>query len=315
MELSRVTRQADDVMEPDDYPSEIALALYTLFFGMACLYWETYLVDPWIVFTSLALIFKVVSGSLKEGEKYWPRIEDTPKYQTARLVFHGIIVAGIVTTCIFLFIPEWRDTWGTSADSTRQLPLAWRWSLLITSLLYGLSSLPSIMALSNEELWNEDNRNDKRMLSISVLKEIVQTGFLLPLIHGASDIVDDADDSEWRHIAASLVFTSAVIYFIVFWYVTRWNIARPLENMGIIATICRGCGMLIIYVVFIRRLHENNIITSMNFTSDKDNVAIAGAFVCLIASHLIKLFDFWRGSYTVAVLILVLLLMFISIDI
>ena len=133
--------------------------------------------------------------------------------------------------------------------------------------------------------------------------------------------VDDSNDSEWRAYAASLVFTLAVIYFVVFWYVTDWSPrtedASPLEDDRIISKICRACGMFIVYVVLIRRLHEDKALKLMEFVSVKDNMALVGGFLIILTAYVLRL----RRSFNIGVptpavisiLFVILFLMFISI--
>lgn len=297
--------------------------LYVLFLGISFIFWELRISTPWIVFSGLAVVCKLIAGSLKEGEVYWEEIErpdlNTARYSTARLVFHTLVILGVITSAIMLSIESDRTTWNNGS-----LPVRWKWAFLTTAILYGASAIPSVMALSNEKLWKA--REDqlqllryKRMLSISVVKEVITAGFLVPLIYGANDIVNDLDDSEWRAYAASLVFTNAVIYFVVFWYVTDWNVPNPLENNKIISRICRASGMFVVYVVIIRRLHVNKIITSMNLVSEKDNVALVGAFMLLFAGYAIRLKDFGLIHVPtlgiVSAVFLILFLLFISINI
>ena len=297
-------------------PDITVASLYILFLGFSFLYWQLEYSTPWIVFSTFALCAKVIVGSLKEGEIYWPRIEiDKTPYSTARLTFHVLIIIGITVSACLLFVGEDEQTWQNG-----ELPIRWKWSFLATALLYGLSSVPSIMALSNSKLWENDGLNrTKRMISISVIKEIVTAGFLVPLIYGATDIVNDNDDSEWRAYASSLVFTNAVIYFIVFWYVTDWNKSSPLEDDKVVSRICRACGMFAIYVVVIRRLHLNRVIMHMRFVSEKDNIALVGAFLFIGAGYLIRLKEHGVVHVpTVAIvssIFLILFLLFITINI
>lgn len=298
-------------------PDIAAAVLYVLFFGLSVIFWEMKESTPWILFSTLALCFKIATGSLKEGEIYWPRIEtSSTSYSTGRWVFHVLIIISIVTSTCLLFIEEDEQTWQGG-----EMPLRWKWSLLATALLYGLSSVPSILALSNGKLWSNDDQSMKfkRMISISVVKEVVTTGFLVPLIYGATDIVNDNDDSEWRAYASSLVFTNAVIYFIVFWYVTNWNKASPLEDDKIISRICRASGMFAIYVVVIRRLHEDRVISAMQFVSEKDNIALIGAFLFIFAGYAIRLKQNGLVQVPTAAIVssifLIVFLLFITINI
>ena len=317
-------------MEDPILPDQVASIAYIICFGLSCLFWALQLSTWWVLFSSGALLCIIAVGSLKEGELYWPKLNGEP-YRSPRVIFHVLIaVSVIVSTFLVLLSSDDIDTWNatntTSAGSmyNGSMPVSWKLSFLATAVLYGLSSVPTIMALSNKSLWDgsgDELNRIKRMLSLNVLKEIVVTSFLVPLIYGASDLVDDSNDSEWRAYAASLVFTLAVIYFVVFWYVTDWSPrtedASPLEDDRIISKICRACGMFIVYVVLIRRLHEDKALKLMEFVSVKDNMALVGGFLIILTAYVLRL----RRSFNIGVptpavisiLFVILFLMFISI--
>jgi hypothetical protein len=136
--------------------------------------------------------------------------------------------------------------------------------------------------------------------------------------------VNDGNDTEWRHLAASLVFTRAVVHFIIFWYVNKWDDENPLHNDDTVSSICKGVGMLILYIIVIRRLHENKLLTSMQFVGTEDNVAAVGAFLSLLAAYLIQLKNadgmpqifksILSTSGIIFVLVLVLVIMLIGIN-
>ena len=264
----------------------------------------------------MALLANVVTKSLKEGEVYWPKVKNSEVYSYSRFVFHCLIALAIFTTSIMLSIEEDRNTWEAGTVPTR-----WKWFFTSTAIVYGASAVPSVLALGNEALWEDtpESHRMKRMISINVVKEVITCGFLIPLIFGAADLVNDSNDADWRAYASSLVFTNAVVYFIVFWYVTEWPESRPLENDKVISRICRASGMFVIYVVLIRRLHQNEVITSMKFKSDRDNISLIGAFVLIFAGYAVKMKE--QGLINVptvgvvAGIFVILFILFITINI
>lgn len=296
--------------------------VYVIALALTALFWDAQSPTPFIIAAGVSLVLKVTVDSLTEGELYWPDTKAFDKYRTLRIDGHLLIVIGIVLSCIFFLIGEWRDEW-----NRRSVPHAWRIVLISTSAVYALTSVPAVMALTNSKLWSDKTDLDKdprRRISIVVVKEIITVGFAIPLILNLPDIINDGNDTEWRHLAASLVFTRAVVHFIIFWYVNKWDDENPLHNDDTVSSICKGVGMLILYIIVIRRLHENKLLTSMQFVGTEDNVAAVGAFLSLLAAYLIQLKNadgmpqifksILSTSGIIFVLVLVLVIMLIGIN-
>lgn len=295
--------------------------LFTGSLGLSLLFWATADPTTFIIFSFLSLVLQVGIDSLREGEEHWPVADKFQPYATMRMYGHIAIVLVAGLTAGFLLASDWQSEW-----SSGTIPVAWHWVLYILIAVTAFTTLPAILALTNARLWQDDRyTSNKRYISIVVIREIITVGFAVPLVYGLSDIVNDNDDTEWRHLAASLVFTRAVVHFIVFWYVNKWEAASPLEDSRTLSEICKGVGMLVIYTVIIRRLHENKLLTTMQFVSPKDNIALVGALLSLLVANLIHfapksetkkegvLNSLLSASGAVALLFFVVVIMFISI--
>jgi len=273
------------------------------------------------VFASLTILIKIVNDSVKEGTLCWPDKKESDNYRFYRAFGHTATAVSIVVLSFFIILDN--EEWNNKGIS-----VSWSLLMYITASIYGLALLPAILALSNSSIWMS-NLRQKQRLSVVVVKEIITLGFSLPLIVNLKDIVDDSDDSEWRHLAASLVFTWAVIHFVIFWYITNWNVDQPLENDVILSKISNGSGMLILYIVVIRRLHQNKLLTEMGFVSEKDSFATVGAVFSIFISYLIVVKNMacvknncapfcvstCSSAVIMSVLIVILILMLISVSI
>lgn len=257
---------------------------YVVALALTATSWSYSMVTPLLWTTAVALVLKVWKDSLEEGEKFWPVNKAFDRFREMRMYAH-VATAVLVAVALVLFqIEAYKTEW-----SSRTVPTAWRVILYSIAAVYGASTVPSLLALTQDKLWGAV-LNKKQRISILVIRELITVGFAIPLIYNIVDIVDNGDDSEWRHLAASLVFTRAVIYFIIFWYIVPdWGADSPLENDKILSEICRGSGMLILYVVVIRRLHENRLLTDMGFVSERDTVASIIGFLSLLSGYLILL--------------------------
>ena len=294
---------------------------FTTVFALTFVFWQTVSSGPFVLAVGVTIMVKIILESIREGELFWPDEVKFNSYVTARMYGHVIIITSVGVATAFFFVENWKEEWQNGS-----VPRAWHAALYVALALYALTILPSIMALSNSKLWTDSRTNDsRRRISIVVIKEIVTVGFAIPLVYGMSDIIDDGNDTEWRHIAASLVFTRAVIHFIIFWYVNKWDPDSPLENDSTLASICEGVGMLIIYIVVIRRLHENKLLTTMQFVTAKDVASIVAAFLSLYAANLIMVKNSkWVSKSCqemlstvgiISLLIVVVTIMFISINV
>lgn len=294
--------------------------LFTTAFALTFVFWQTVAYIPFIIASGTAAIIKIALESLREGEHFWPKADKYDRFVSARMYGHILLIVAVVVLTSLLTVGTWQDEW-----SQGTVPRAWNITLYVVLAVYVFTIMPSIVALSNSKLWSEKNNESRRRISILVILEVITAGFAFPLIYGLSDIIDDSNDTEWRHIAASLVFTRAVVHFIVFWYVNKWDPDAPLENDSTLGSICEGIGMLIIYVVVIRRLHENKLLTTMQWVTPKDIASIVAAFLCLYASNLILVKNSkWvskdcqktlSSAGIISLLVVIIVIMFISINV
>ena len=274
--------------------------------------WQEKLAEQWGI--SLIILFTLSTFSMEYFK--WltlPDFEDdlencnwfgiTPNGKLLSLLFRGLsLVLAILQILVFL---DTRNGFNTITSKVKLLDIHPYLNVTIPSdfnkftgfasaaaLLYAASGLILLITLCQcgaRLKNNKENNIHKTEILRWALHDIILGSIWLALSVEFHDLVDDLDDSNWRHLFSSMVVFHVIILLFDIMANPKYNINWKSKNLALwspatkpaLKEILRFIFYSIIYYCLLNRLHENILLVNMGITIDSLN-AVVIASSCLI---------------------------------
>lgn len=206
--------------------------------------------------------------------------ENVEIYRRLRVFSLGALVAYLIVLIIILLQND-VQTQFKNGNLNEVLTIV----LWLGPSLYVLAVIPNIMLLCDENVFGEfdvldqnekSTRKRRRLLSFSILHDVVIGAFGLAVAINADALLPSKDEGILKHILSSLLIADAILLFLHAKYIAKRTKGNPL-----VLSLYRSIGVIIIYVVIWRRIHlSTESLVDMKFYGD-DYLWVIGAVVLL----------------------------------
>ena len=250
---------------------------------ISSIFWQLQNYNAFAATLGAAAIGAVAVKGAHEYIAIWHKMsknENVETYRMLRVVSLGALSAYIVVLIITLLQNDVQTQFKDGTLNEVLTVLLW-----LGPSLYVLAIIPNIMLLCDENVFGDFDtskqnekkmQNRRRLLSFSILHDVVIGAFGLAVAIDADSLLPSKDENILKHILSSLLIADVILLFLHAKYISKRT-----KGNSLIISLYRGIGTVIIYVVMWRRIHlSEESLVEMKFYDD-DYLWVIGAVVLL----------------------------------